>query len=317
MTSSEFVGIRANWNGKPYKPAGYLFCVDGTAYPGTPGPPGILLDDGTGFWSGFSSGIAGGLANVADGLWASNLIAYNTVSPIPTNKARDAGIASLAASIGAVTDNYYRNNGNSYNGLVIAISGYSLGAIITGTYWQTYVLNPTGPHHYLAPYIYRIYQFGDPLRCPSVAHGNALSGLPESIQQDGVETGGIGGKLDLTVAQSNLLAPDGKYIYNSCANKGDIYACSPIGLNPWTAPAGPGKVGNLIFQEVMSPSITNTLKIAEALGSPIGMVEEIVNGMTFLAEGTSAPHWLYMPQLLGCINDALALGNSLPHELGV
>lgn len=316
MTSSvAWCTVRSQMSGKPWIPAGYGFFVDGTAYPGTPGPPGILLDDGNGFWSGFSSGIAGGLANTQDGLFMSDLIAYDTTSPIPSNAARDRGIAALAAAVGARSGAYYRANGNSYAGLAIIISGYSLGAIITATYWLTYVLNPAGPHHYLAPYIYRIYQFGDPLRCPGIAHGNTLSGLPESIQQDGVETGGIGGKLDLTVEQSNLLAPDGKYIYNSCANKGDIYACSPIGTNPWTAPAGPGKVGNLIFQEVMSPSITNTIKIAEALGSPIGMVEEIVNGMTFLAQGTQAPHWLYYPQMLGCINDALALGQSLPNQL--
>lgn len=315
MTSGLFVTVRAQKNGKPYKPAGYIFCVDGTAYPGTPGPPGMLLDDGTGFWSGFSSGIAGGLVNTADGLWASELVAYNTVSPIPSNKARDAGIASLAASVGAISDAYYRNNGNSYAGLAIALSGYSLGAVITGTYWQTYVLNPTGPHHYLAPYIYRIYQFGDPLRCPGIAHGNTLAGLSESIQQDGVETGGIGGKLDLTVEQSNLLAPDGKYIYNSCANRGDIYACSPTGTDV-NKLAGPGKVGNLIFKEVMSPSIINTIEIAEALGSPIGMVEEIVNGMTFAIQGPNAPHWKYFPQMLACIGDMVQLGNSLPHEIG-
>lgn len=315
MTSSLFVNIRAAKNGLNYSPAGGFFAVDGTAYPGTPGPPGMLLDDGSGFWSGFSSGIAGGLVNTADGLWASDLIAYNTVSPIPSNKARDAGIAALAAAVGAYTDTYYRSHANSYAGLAILLSGYSLGAIITATYWQTYVLNAAGPHHYLAPYVYRIYQFGDPLRCPGIAHGNALAGLSESIKQDGVETGGIGGKLDLTVAQSNLLAPDGKFIYNSCANKGDIYACSPIGTDTAHL-AGAGKVGNLIFQEIMSPSITNTLKIAEALGAPIGMVEEIFNGMTFAAAGSNAPHWKYYPQMLACIGDALALGDSLPHQIG-
>lgn len=56
MTSSLFVNIRAQLNGVAYSPAGLFVAVDGTAYPGAPAPPSPLLNDGTGFWSGFSSG---------------------------------------------------------------------------------------------------------------------------------------------------------------------------------------------------------------------------------------------------------------------
>ena len=150
--------------------------------------------------------------------------------------------------------------------------------------------------------------------CPGIAHGNALAGLSESITTDGVETGGIGGKLDLPPAISNILAPDGRYVYNSCANKGDIYAACPTGLDPWNNIAGAGKAGNLIFTEVQNLSLVNTLKIATALGSPIGVIEELINGMVFMAQGTNAAHWQYYPQMDACIQDALELGNSLPHK---
>lgn len=313
MTSSEFFAdINARMKGYSGKPQaiGAIFCVDGTAYPGTPGPPSFITDDGNGFWSGFSSGIAGGLANVADGMWASRLVPYNTLSPIPSNKARDRGIAALAKMVGDYADNFFRNNGNSYNGLATIFSGYSLGAIITATYWQTYVLNPSGPHHYLMPYIYRIYQFGDPMRTAGIAHGNALAGLSESIKADSVETGGIALNLNVTVEQSNMKAPDGNFIYCSCANKGDIYTACPIGLDV-NKPAAAGAVGNRAFKMIMDPSISSITGIANALKTPVGMVEEIFNGMSFAAKGVNAPHWHYEQQMNACINDAVELGERL------
>ncbi|MGZ4662777.1 MAG: hypothetical protein ACXVYB_16015 [Arthrobacter sp.] len=313
MTSSEFVAVRAALNGMPYSPAGYFFAVDGTTYPGAPAPPSPIFDDGNGYWCGFSSGMVGGLANVADGLWASSCIGY-PAGVVPMGPSVVTGVVNLATAIEYAANLYYASHG-TYDGLVIAGSGYSQGAMVWATYWTRYVLNPNGPHHYLAPHIWRIYQFGDPYRTPGIAHGNALAGLSESIVQDGVQTGGIGGTADITVEQSNLRAPDGKFIYNSCANAGDIYAACPTGLNT-AALAGAGKTANLIFNEVQNPSLINTIKIAEALLVPIGMVEEIINGMVFGAQGTHAPHWNYWAQLDACIQDALMLGLSLPHQVG-
>jgi hypothetical protein len=228
----------------------------------------------------------------------------------------DTGVVNLATCVDFTAQQYYASHDNSYEGLVNLLSGYSQGAMVTATYWTKYVLDPNGPHAHLRDTFYRIYQFGDPYRTPGIAHGNAIAGLPESIKQDGQETGGISGKLDITVAEANLLAPDGNFIYCSCANPGDLYASSPVGLDPWTKIASPGKVGNLIYTEIQNPSFINTIKIAEAVGTPVGMVEEIINGAVFAAQGVNAPHWRYFPQMNACIGDALALGNSLPHESG-
>ena len=314
MTSGEFVNIRAAMNGLLYSPAGYFFAVEGTAYPFAPAPPSYITDDG-GWWSGFASGMIGGLINAQDGLFGSAAIGYSA-SVIPMGPSVQQGIVYLATAVEFVAENYYHSHGNSYDGLVLLFSGYSQGAMVTASYWVNYILNPDGAHNHLAPFVYRLYQFGDPYRTPGIAHGNALAGLSESIPKDGVETGGIGGKLDVTVAQSNLLAPDGNFIYNSCANPGDLYSACPVGNNPWTHIAPAGKTGNLIFTEIQSPGIINTLKIAEALLTPIGTVEEIINGIVFASQGVNAPHWKYFPQMDACINDALALGNLLPHQSG-
>lgn len=314
MTSSLFVNIRAELDGVPYSPAGCIFAVDGTAYPGAPVPPNPELDDGNGYWCGFASGMVGGASNVHDGLWASACIGY-PAAVVPMQPSWMIGVVNLATAIEYYANLYYASHNNSYDGLALVLSGYSQGAMVVGWYWINYVLNPSGPHHYLAPFFYRIYQYGDPFRTPGIAHGNALAGLSESIITDGVETGGIGiSELYITPDQANLLAPDGKFIYNSCANQGDIYGACPTGTNPKSI-AGAGKTGYLIFEEIQNPSIINTLKIAEALLVPLGMVEEIINGMIFAAKGTNAPHWLYFPQMDACISDLLALGQSLPHQV--
>ena len=312
MTSSLFPAIRAAENGLEFAPAGWIFTVDGTVYPGAPAPPVPAFDNGVGGWAGFASGMVAGLANAQDGLWASACIGY-PASVIPMGPSVTAGVVSLATSVEYATQLYYSQHG-TFEGLALIFSGYSQGAMVVASYWTNYILNPLGAHSHLAPYVYRLYQYGDPYRTPGIAHGNALAGLSESITTDGVETGGIGGKLDLPPAISNILAPDGRYVYNSCANKGDIYTACPTGLDPWNNIAGAGKAGNLIFTEVQNLSLVNTLKIATALGSPIGVIEELINGMVFMAQGTSAPHWNYWTQMDACIQDALELGNSLPHK---
>lgn len=61
--------------------------------------------------------------------------------------------------------------------------------------------------------------------------------------------------------------------------------------------AAAGAVGTKIFNVVQVTSITNVIKIMGALGHPIGMVEEIVNGMVFAAAGMNAPHFQYGPYI--------------------
>lgn len=311
MTSSlALLQTRAIKAGNTFRPAvGFLYCVDGTAYPGAPNPPTVIFPDGNGYWCGFSSGIAGGLMAVADGLWQERFIGYSAPT-VPMQPGVIEGASHLANSTEYDALLWKQSHGGSLDGFVAAITGYSQGAMVVMYWFVNYVLKPGAPQAYLLPYIYRIYLFGDPYRYPGIAHGNALIGMSESIIEDGVESGGIGCSLDYSIDIANMKAPDGAWLVYSCANKGDIYACAPIGLNP-AKPAPPGKTANLIFNEITQPGIKNTVSIAKALFTPVGTVEEIFNGMKFAAQGVNAPHWQYFPQMNGCIDDAKALGERL------
>jgi hypothetical protein len=315
MTSSLFVDVRAALNGKPYTPAGYFYAVDGTAYPGCPFPPHPILDDGNGWWSGFSSGMVGGLANTQDGLWKSTCIGYSAAT-IPMWPSVQQGRSYLVGAILYDSEIYEVVNG-TLDGLVICGTGYSQGAMVWDQVYVLDFLSPTGVLHHLLPYLYRIYQYGHIFRTPGIAHGNALAGLPESIKQDGVETGGIGGPLDLTVDQTNRLSPDGKPTVYSCANHGDLYACCSVGTNPWTHLAPEGQIADLFYKVVMQPTLAGFLSMVKVLGHPIAGVEELFHVMGFFGAGTNSPHFLYFPQMDACIGDMLSLGNSLPHMAGV
>jgi hypothetical protein len=313
VTSSLFnVTINSQFNGLQYTPAGVYFAVDGTAYPGAPNPPVPANNDGVGLWTGFASGIAGGLQNEQDGLWDSVCIGY-AAATIPMWPSVQAGRATLVAQIQAYVGNYVSQTG-SLKGLVVTLGGYSQGSMVTDQVWVLDILAETGVLHELLPYVYRSYQFGHIFRSPGIAWGNALAGLPQSIIQDGVETGGIGTGLDLTVAQTNVVAPDGQPVVKSSANSGDIYTCCSVGLNPWTAPAPQGKVGYLFEQIIMQPTLADLISTAEVLEEPIQAIEELFHVMEFFAEGTSAPHYEYWPQQDACIGEMVTLGNSLPHS---
>ena len=59
--------------------------------------------------------------------------------------------------------------------------------------------------------------------------------------------------------------------------------------------------------------MTKFVEIAGDLLLPVGMIEEIINGLQFFAAGTAAAHWQYGNQ--GCVAAAAQylteLGNSL------
>jgi hypothetical protein len=310
MTSSlPMLQVRNYQAGTIFRQAGFAYLVDGTAYPGAPNPTNCIYPDGSGYWCGFSSGIAGGLMVVADGLWQHRFIGYS--APIlGMNTGVIQGAMHLGNSIELDAQLWRNAHGGNMTGFAAIISGYSQGAMVVMYWLLNYVLKPGAPQAYLLPYLYRLYLFGDPYRYPGIAHGNALIGMSESIFTDGVETGGIGCIQDYTIEIANMKAPDDAWLIMSCANQGDIYACCPIGLDP-TKPAAPGKTANLIFNEITQPGIKNTVSIAKALFTPVGTVEEIFNGMKFAAQGTNAPHWQYFSQMNGCIDDAKALGERL------
>lgn len=194
-----------------------------------------------------------------------------------------------------------------------ALSGYSQGAIVTDTVWTQDILPDTGVlHHRLADCL-SVVNFGDPWRAAGTANGNTYQGIPVPGTVDGDITGGIGGPKDLTAAQTNVLNSLGKPVVMSYALPGDLYASCPVGPDPQKDEASPGKVGTSIYNFILAGSFTSFAKIAEDLFAPIGMVEEIVNGISFAAKGTSAAHWQYANA--GCVASAAQYLTELAKEL--
>lgn len=311
MTSSGyFVATRNIKAGTVGRPAGVIIAVEGTSYPGFPFQPQPILNNGTGFWSGFSSGLVGGVCNLQDGLFDSYCVGYSapTLPMWP-------GVQEAREKVVTFLEWYaplYKSNYGVYPPVVL--TGYSQGSMATDQVMTLDVLSVGGRLEFLQGFIYRNYQFGHIFRTPGVAWGNALIGQPQSIKQNGIETGGIGTTQDITNAQVALLAPDGKPIWHSCANKGDIYTCNSCGLNPWTACAPQGIIGHDFEQVLMQPSMKDVLNLGTVLLHPIAGIIELFHVMAFFAEGVNAPHYQYYPQMLGCIQDCYQLGLSLPHS---
>jgi hypothetical protein len=61
----------------------------------------------------------------------------------------------------------------------------------------------------------------------------------------------------------------------------------------------------------MQPTLTDVIKAATVLETPIKSIEEMFHAMKFFAEGPNAPHYLYTPQMIACINDCVELGKTL------
>lgn len=316
MTSSvPMVQMRAKLNGRDYRPCGAIFAVEGTVYPGAPDPPRPLTDDGNGWWAGFASGVIGGLANAQDGLWYSECIGYPAVTT-PMWPSAQIGQHNLGFRTKAYADWHFQTYG-TYEGLVILWVAWSQGAIATDLAWTVDVLPENGYLHYLKPYIWRIYNFGDPLRCPGISHGDDYAGLPGPGKEDGQITGGVGGTQDLTPEQTNVVAPDGKYVLCSFNNNGDLYGAAPVGPTPWKSMPASGKVEYGFFKVIMQPGFLDVVEIGLDIFHPIGDVEAAGNAIKFFSAGTNAPHFRYWDAMNWCIQDALAIGNSLPHQLGV
>jgi hypothetical protein len=314
MTTGLWPTIRANNNGLKYSPAGAIFAVEGTVYPGAPAPPSFITDDGNGYWCGFASGVVGGLANAQDGLWASPGVGYPALT-VPMWPSVQQGRASLNMQLGWYANTYHQQHG-SYDGLVILGSAWSQGAMVwCQTFFQD-ILPATGTLHYLLPHVYRLYLFGDIFRCPNIAHGNELAGIPMPPKLDGQVTGGIGGPLDYTLEQANLKAPDGNWLIYSFVNPNDLYADAPVGSSPWTSLPSAGSVEYMFFKIIMQPSFSDIIALAKLLGKPIGDIEALVNTGAFFGAGNNAGHFQYGPGMDAAINDALALGRSLPYNPG-
>lgn len=317
MTSSiPMFSLLAQLNGQVWKPAGVCVTIDGTVYPGFPGPPipGI---------SGFSSDIPFGLSQVADGLWAQFCVAYEAQT-FPMQPSINQGEKNTLAAILGGTDSY----GNTWPGYPVGtkliLSGYSQGAIVMNQIWVNHCLNPGGLMYdrYQNGDIQRIYQFGDPNRSPNLAYGSAGTpvGMPPNL--DGQVTGGIAGPGKasqgilpcLTAAQTEVPSPyDGKPVIYSFANKGDLYSDCPVGMNPWSGEAAAGTVESRVMWFILTESVVDLAAWALDIGAPIGTIEAILNGLVFFVQGPGAPHYHYEDSVPFAVEDALNIGLSLPH----
>ena len=325
MTSSLFVDIAAGMNGTPRLAAGALIPVEGTVYPDAPNPPSFITDDGNGFYCGFASAVAGGVANRQDGLFScpTNPVNFGPnrcgagyeALTVPMWPSVQQGRGSVGLAGGGAATKYYKANG-SYDGLVLTFAAWSQGVMALLQWFFNDVVPDNAPFHYLLPYIYRLYCFGDPFRCPNVAHGNEIAGTPQPGKLDGQVTGGIAGPLDYTPAQANMLAPDGKFLIYSFAKPNDLYAYAPCGENPWKSQPSVGNVEYLFFKIIMQPNFTDIIELAELLDKPIGDVEALINTGEFFGAGNNAGHYTYWVELAAAIDDLLTLGNSLPLRAG-
>lgn len=325
MTSSLFVDVLAIKQGVPRLAVGALIPVEGTVYPDAPNPPSFITDDGNGFYCGFASAMAGGAANIKDGMWACPTnppgwspnrcgAGYEALT-VPMWPSVQQGRGSVGLAAGAAATKYYKANG-SYDGLVLTFSAWSQGVMALLQWFMLDVLPVGAPFHYLLPYIYRLYCFGDPFRCPDVAHGNEIAGTPHPGKLDGQVTGGVAGPLDYTPDQANMLAPDGKFLILSFARPNDLYAYAPCGSDPWHKQPSVGRVEYLFFKIIMQPNFADIIALAELLDKPIGDIEALINTGEFFGAGNNAGHFQYWAELTAAINDLLALGNSLPLRPG-
>lgn len=307
----------AQANGRAWRPAGVLVTVDGTAYPGCPGPP-------IPGQSGFSSQIAYELMRASDGLWLSECVAY-AAATYPMGPSIQEGVANALARINGGTDSF----GTAYPGYPVGTpilgSGYSQGAIVWNTLYLREFLDPAGSCHnrFTNGDLKRIYLFGDPCRTPGLAYGTLAAGLPMPPKTDGEVTGGIAGPGDpeakvigcLTPEQTRMPSPyDQQPIVWSFVNKGDMYGDCPVGLDPYTSAteAKPGRVETGIFNIIMHATFMNLLSIARDFFTPISTVEAIFNAGKFFLAGMNAPHYTYWSSVPAAVSDALAIGKHLP-----
>jgi hypothetical protein len=168
---------------------------------------------------------------------------------------------------------------------LIALGGYSQGAIVTSHIWRDYILSPTGSLHSRLSDIKAAVNWGNPCRCPNVANGNLFAGWP---MQAG---GGISGADDLTSAQTPPWWLD-------FADANDLYTDCPVGT-------GAGEDETLIYGLIMTQNFGGTLEgllklvetAVEELNQPLTLVlsaaEAIWNGLKFAAAGPAAGHYTY------------------------
>lgn len=246
-------------------------------------PPVItyLSVNGTGVdeWSGFPADI-GRQLDTARFYWQP--VGYPSAT-FPMGPSVNAGVAELVRLLTEV-----------HTTGPIVLCGYSQGMLVVCTVWRDYFLNPAGSLHHRLGDVIGIIGYGNPMRCPGIANGNAYAGQALPAKLDGQTTGGIAGPDCLTAAQTPAFFLD-------FANDGDLYAGAPVGDNPWTAESNVGHDETLIYRIIQNFSLANIEAIVQTvlavLTDPwdqvIPLVQAIYNGGLFFSMGMNAPHYRY------------------------
>ncbi|WPH57662.1 lysis protein [Mycobacterium phage WXIN] len=281
--------IRAALNGEFWVPAGTLITANGTGVPDGAGP-------------GFGADLARALEDIVEGMWIWKWINY-PAAVFPMRPSVEDLIKQLRAMIRATPGK-------------IVLSAYSQSAIAFAYVWRDDILNPDGELNDRLDDIEAVILYGNPVRAPGIAYGNELAGPPVPKKLNGKTTGGIAGP--------NCLKPEeclhpvtGRKIVLDFANDGDLYAAAPVGDTPWIKETEVGHNETMIYEAVLDFDGADILalakEVAEIIFLPltqvIPLVQAIVNGLTFLAQGTNAPHWTY--RIDPAVDFMVRLGNEL------
>lgn len=170
-----------------------------------------------------------------------------------------------------------------------AFCGYSQGAIVSSKVWRDEILNPAGQLHDRLGDIFSHVTFGNPLRCPGIANGNGLIGLPPPGPLQGYVTGGIAGPDDLTPWQTPPWMMD-------IAKDGDMYAACPVGADPWHNATPVGEAETSIYNVMMEKFVgqdTIVPEVGKLLTNPIpttiAIIEGLINTIGFFG-ANQGPH---------------------------
>lgn len=249
------------------RPVATLITVNGTAVPDPFGP-------------GFPADLGRALERTSPGLYYWQPIGY-PAAVYPMRPSVEAGREEVVNQI------------NRHPGRFVLV-GYSQGALVTNAVWREDILNPQGRLHHRKDEVLALITYGDPQRCPGIANGNRLAGLPVPKKLNGHTTGGIAGP-------DNLTAEETPEKFLSFANNGDLYAAAPVGDDPWNTQTEVGYNQTMIYEAVMEFNgkdfIRLVAEIADVVRMPainvVPLVQAIWGGLSFFGKGTKASHWTY------------------------
>jgi len=155
---------------------------------------------------------------------------------------------------------------------------YSQSAIFGSHWWRDNILNPGGILHHRQNDVLFVITEGNPCRAPDTAYGNADAGWGPSPHKDGAITSGIAGPEDCLTPDQTTPGIFYDYVWlGQDQGQTELYAA-----NPWKDTAGAGAVGTLVYDAVINQTFMTVISVMNALKEPLGMIEEIYNGITFL-----------------------------------